>query len=59
MPSVPALVVAGVLAVVPPFWAMEVGLSLASFVWGAAAMVAAVLLARGRVERSVSGARTR
>jgi surface polysaccharide O-acyltransferase-like enzyme len=47
-PSVPVLVVAGVLAVVPPFWAMEVGLDLAAFVWGAAAMVAAVLIARGR-----------
>ena len=47
-PSVPVLVVAGVLAVVPPFWAMEVGLGLVSFVWGAAAMCAAVLIARGR-----------
>ena len=48
VPSVPALAVAGLLAVVPPFWAMEVGLGLASFTWGAAAMVAAVLIARGR-----------
>ncbi|WP_375389582.1 acyltransferase [uncultured Amnibacterium sp.] len=48
VPGVPALVVAGVLAVVPPFWAMEVGLDLVAFVWGAAAMVAAVLIARGR-----------
>jgi surface polysaccharide O-acyltransferase-like enzyme len=48
VPSVPALAVAGVLAVVPPFWAMEVGLDLAAFVWGAAAMIAAVLIARGR-----------
>lgn len=48
VPSVPVLAVAGVLAVVPPFWAMEVGLSTVSFVWGAAAMVAAVLVARGR-----------
>jgi hypothetical protein len=52
VPSVPALAVAGVLAVVPPFWAMEVGLDLASFAWGAAAMVAAVLIARGRVDRA-------
>ncbi len=48
VPPVPALAVAGVLAVVPPFWAMEVGLSPTSFVWGAAAMCAAVLIARGR-----------
>ncbi|MGN6444000.1 acyltransferase family protein [Amnibacterium sp.] len=48
VPSAPALVVAGVLAVVPPFWAMEAGLDLAGFVWGAAAMSAAVLIARGR-----------
>jgi len=48
VPSVPVLVVAGVLAVIPPFWAMEVGLDLAAFVWGAAAMAAAVLIARGR-----------
>jgi hypothetical protein len=52
VPSIPALVVAGVLAVVPPFWAMEVGLSTVSFVWSAAAMVAAVLVARGRPVRA-------
>jgi hypothetical protein len=48
VPRPAVLVVAGVLAVVPPFWAMELGLDLAGFVWGAAAMTAAVLLARGR-----------
>jgi surface polysaccharide O-acyltransferase-like enzyme len=52
VPSVPVLVIAGVLAVVPPFWAMEIGLDLAAFVWGTAAMVAAVLLARGRPARA-------
>jgi hypothetical protein len=48
VPSVPALAVSGALAVVPPFWAMEVGLSLPSFVGGAVAMVTAVRIARGR-----------
>ena len=47
-PTAPALVLAGALAVVPPFWAMQLGLDLLGFVWGAAAMVAAVLIARGR-----------
>ena len=48
VPSTRALVAAGVLAVVPPFWAMQVGLDLAGFAWGGAAMTAAVLIARGR-----------
>ena len=47
-PSSPRLAVALVLAVVPPFWAMEVGLDPAGFVWGTALLAAAVLLARGR-----------
>jgi surface polysaccharide O-acyltransferase-like enzyme len=51
-PSVPVLVLAGVLATVPPFWAMQFGLDLAGFVWGAAALTTAVLLARGRVGRT-------
>ncbi|GAA2752836.1 acyltransferase family protein [Amnibacterium kyonggiense] len=59
VPATPVLVVAGVLAVVPPFWAMEVGLDRAAFVWGAAAMVGAVLLARGRVGRGASDVPTR
>ena len=46
-PSIGVLAVAGVLAVVPPFWAMEFRLDLAGLVWGSAATVAAVLLARG------------
>lgn len=53
VPSVPVLVVAGVLATVPPFWAMQFGLDLAGFVWGAIALVVAVLLARGRATRPV------
>lgn len=48
-PSLPALVIAGVLAIVPPFWAMELRLDLFGFIWGAAAMCAAVLVARGRL----------
>lgn len=56
VPPVPLLVLAGVLAVVPPFWAMEVGLGLGSFVWGAAAMVAAVLIARGRAPQQAVAA---
>ena len=57
-PSTPVLVVAGALAVVPPFWAMELGLDLAGFVWGAAALVLAVLLARGRRDTAERGQRT-
>ncbi len=57
VPSVPVLVVAGVLATVPPFWAMQLGLDLAGFVWGAIALVAAVLLARGRTTRPVPAER--
>jgi len=57
VPSVPVLVVAGVLATVPPFWAMQLGLDLAGFVWGAIALVAAVLLARGRSTRPVPAER--
>jgi surface polysaccharide O-acyltransferase-like enzyme len=56
-PSVPVLVVAGVLATVPPFWAMQFGLDLAGFVWGAAALTVAVLLARGRVSRAETAGR--
>jgi surface polysaccharide O-acyltransferase-like enzyme len=55
-PSVPVLAIAGVLAVVPPFWAMQVGLDRVAFVWGAAAMVAAVLIARGRAGRRAAEA---
>ena len=54
VPSVPVLVIAGVLAAVPPFWAMQFGLDLAGFIWGAVALVAAVLLARGRTTRQSS-----
>ena len=57
-PSLPVLALAGVLAVVPPFWAMEVGLDRFAFIWGAAAMLAAVLLARGRVGRPTAETRT-
>ncbi|MGT2426507.1 hypothetical protein [Amnibacterium kyonggiense] len=47
-PPAPALAVAGVLAVVPPFWAMQIGLDPVALAWGAGAMAAAVLIARGR-----------
>lgn len=49
-PSRQAIAAAVVLAVVPPFWAMEFGLDLVGFVWGAVLVGAAVLLARGRAE---------
>ncbi|HEY8318627.1 MAG TPA: acyltransferase [Amnibacterium sp.] len=51
-PSVPLLVVAAVLAIAPPFFAMEFRLNLLGFVWGAAMLGAAVLIARGRVSRA-------
>lgn len=47
-PSPGVLAVALVLAVVPPFWAMELRLDLFGLVWGAVAVGTAVLLARGR-----------
>ena len=48
LPSARRLGVALVLAVVPPFWAMQIGLDPAGFVWGTAMLAAAVLIARGR-----------
>jgi hypothetical protein len=48
-PSLPVLAVAGLLATIPPFWAMEFRLDTAGLLWGAVAMAAAVLLARGRI----------
>lgn len=51
-PSTPLLAVAAVLAIVPPFFAMQFRLDLLGLVWGAAMLGAAVLLARGRVRRA-------
>ena len=51
-PSTPLLAVAAVLAIVPPFFAMQLRLDLLGFVWGAAMLGAAVLIARGRVRRA-------
>lgn len=51
-PSLPVLAVAAVLAIVPPFVAMQFRMDLAGLAWGAAMLALAVLLARGRVSRA-------
>ena len=51
-PSAPLLALAAVLAIAPPFFAMQFRLDLLGFAWGAAMLGAAVLIARGRVGRT-------